>query len=77
MPLPRHAEREVRRGVHHVARSATTSGVIVAAEKAPTVLFALLKCLKDECGFDFLADLGGIDYLHYPNATDRYGVVYA
>jgi NADH-quinone oxidoreductase subunit C len=27
-------------------------------------------------GFDFLADIAGIDYLHYPNATDRYGIVY-
>ena len=51
--------------------------VEVAADKAPAVLFDLLKCLKDDCGFDFLADVGGIDYLGYPNATDRYGVVYA
>ena len=28
-------------------------------------------------GFDYLADLAGIDYLHYPDATDRYGVVYS
>ena len=40
-------------------------------------LLAVLTCLKNECGFDFLADLAGIDYLGYPNATDRYGVVYA
>lgn len=46
--------------------------VIVAAD----TVFALLKCLKEECGFDMLAELGGIDYLNYPNATDRYGVVY-
>jgi NADH-quinone oxidoreductase subunit C len=50
--------------------------VLVSAEKVPTVLFPLLKCLKDECGFDMLAELGGIDYLNYPNATDRYAVVY-
>ena len=50
--------------------------VVVDAEKAPTVLFPLLKCLKEECGFDYLAELGGIDYLNYPDATDRYGVVY-
>jgi NADH-quinone oxidoreductase subunit C len=50
--------------------------VIVSAEKAPAVLFGLLKCLKEECGFDMLAELGGIDYLNYPNATDRYCVVY-
>jgi len=28
-------------------------------------------------GFDYLVDVTGIDYLHYPNATDRYGVVYS
>lgn len=51
--------------------------ILVSAEQAPGVLFELLKCLKDECGFDFLCDVAGIDYLHYPNATDRYAVVYA
>ena len=47
--------------------------VAVPADK----VFAVLACLKNECGFDFLADLAGIDYLGYPNATDRYCVVYA
>lgn len=28
-------------------------------------------------GFDYLADVAGIDYLHYPAAVDRYGVVYS
>jgi NADH-quinone oxidoreductase subunit C len=28
-------------------------------------------------GFDYLADVAGIDYLNYPDATDRYGVIYA
>jgi NADH-quinone oxidoreductase subunit C len=51
--------------------------VVIAADKAPAVLYGLLRCLKNECGFDFLCDVAGIDYLHYPNATDRYGVVYA
>jgi NADH-quinone oxidoreductase subunit C len=27
-------------------------------------------------GFDLLAELGAADYLHYPGATDRYGVWY-
>ena len=35
-----------------------------------------LKCLKDECGFDMLAELTAVDYLHYPDARDRYGVIY-
>ena len=51
--------------------------VLVAADKAPAVLLDLLACLKDECGFDYLADVAGIDYLNYPDATDRYAVVYA
>ncbi|HEV3385761.1 MAG TPA: NADH-quinone oxidoreductase subunit C [Gemmata sp.] len=50
--------------------------VILPADKAFEILFPLLKCLKDEHGFDMLAELGGIDYLNYPNASDRYGVVY-
>ena len=39
-------------------------------------LIELMTWLKTEGGFDYLADIAGIDYLHYPNATDRYGVVY-
>ncbi|HKA05708.1 MAG TPA: NADH-quinone oxidoreductase subunit C [Gemmataceae bacterium] len=39
-------------------------------------LIELMTWLKTEAGFDYLADIAGIDYLHYPNATDRYGVVY-
>ncbi|MFO0848926.1 MAG: NADH-quinone oxidoreductase subunit C [Gemmataceae bacterium] len=50
--------------------------VLVPADKAFETVFPLLRCLKDECGFDMLAELGGIDYLNYPNATDRYAVVY-
>ena len=51
--------------------------VELAADRAPAVLFDLLTCLKTECGFDFLSDVAGIDYLNYPNAADRYAVVYA
>jgi NADH-quinone oxidoreductase subunit C len=51
--------------------------VVVPADKAPDTLYPLLKCLKEECGFDFLCDVAGIDYLGYPNAADRYAVVYA
>jgi NADH-quinone oxidoreductase subunit C len=42
----------------------------------PDRLIELMTALKD-AGFDYLADVAGIDYLHYPNATDRYGIVYA
>jgi NADH-quinone oxidoreductase subunit C len=43
---------------------------------APARLFELLRLLKDEHGFDMLAELTAADYLKYPNATDRFGVVY-
>jgi len=35
-----------------------------------------LQCLKQDCGFDMLAELTAVDYLHYPDARDRFGVVY-
>jgi NADH-quinone oxidoreductase subunit C len=47
--------------------------MVVPAER----LFEVLKCLKEECGFDMLVDITAVDYLHYPGARDRYGVVYA
>ncbi len=47
--------------------------VIVAPER----LYALLECLKDQGGFDLLVDVTAVDYLNYPGAKDRYGVVYA
>ena len=39
-------------------------------------LIEVMAVLKG-AGFDYLADVAGIDYLNYPDATDRYGVVYA
>ena len=39
-------------------------------------VFAALEALKREAGFDMLVDVSAADYLHYPNATDRYGVWY-
>ncbi len=44
---------------------------------APTErLYELLEMLKSEYGFDMLFELTAVDYLYYPDATDRYGVVY-
>jgi NADH-quinone oxidoreductase subunit C len=40
------------------------------------LLLEALRCLKEECGYDMLVELGGADYLHYPEARDRYGVWY-
>jgi NADH-quinone oxidoreductase subunit C len=42
----------------------------------PDRLFAFLECLKRDGGFDMLAELTAVDYLHYPDARDRFGVVY-
>jgi len=38
-------------------------------------LYAVLEFLKAD-GFDMLVELGGADYLNYPDAKDRYGVWY-
>jgi NADH-quinone oxidoreductase subunit C len=46
--------------------------VIVKAEQ----LYAILECLKQECGFDMLIDITAVDYLRYPEARDRFGVIY-
>jgi NADH-quinone oxidoreductase subunit C len=43
---------------------------------SPDRLIEVMTALK-AAGFDYLADVAGIDYLNYPEATDRYGVVYA
>jgi NADH-quinone oxidoreductase subunit C len=42
----------------------------------PGRLYPVLEGLKEECGFDMLIDITAVDYLHYPNARDRFGVVY-
>jgi len=46
--------------------------VIVARER----LYAFVECLKQECGFDMLVELTAVDYLHYPDARDRFAVIY-
>jgi NADH-quinone oxidoreductase subunit C len=43
---------------------------------APARLHAFLEYLKHGCGFDMLAELTAVDYLRYPDARDRFGVVY-
>jgi NADH-quinone oxidoreductase subunit C len=44
----------------------------VPAESA----FEVLKWLKEKRGFNLLVDVTCIDYLHYPGAKDRFGLVY-
>lgn len=40
-------------------------------------LLELLRALKEQCGFKFLAELGGVDYLGYPGRTrSRFEVHY-
>ncbi|MFN0195821.1 MAG: NADH-quinone oxidoreductase subunit C [Planctomycetaceae bacterium] len=45
---------------------------VVAADR----LFALLSYLKQGAGFDQLSDITAVDYLEFPDAVDRFGVVY-
>jgi NADH-quinone oxidoreductase subunit C len=44
---------------------------------SPARLYSTLACLKGKCGFDMLVDVTAADYLHYPDAKDRFGVIYA
>jgi NADH-quinone oxidoreductase subunit C len=46
--------------------------IIVAAEQ----VFPILKWCKEEAGFDMLVDITAADYLNYPEAKDRFGVIY-
>jgi NADH-quinone oxidoreductase subunit C len=39
-------------------------------------LYAVLKFLRDEQGFDTLVDITCVDYLGYRDAEDRFGLVY-
>ncbi len=42
----------------------------------PDKLLRVMTWLKESRGFDMLVDVTAVDYLDYPNATDRYHVVY-
>src|SRR5262249_39924925 len=39
---------------------------------APELLFEVMRFLKEACHFDMLVELSAADYLHYPDAKDRY-----
>ncbi len=39
-------------------------------------VFDVLRTLKEQLGFDLLADITCVDYLYYEGATDRFGLVY-
>ena len=42
----------------------------------PESLYEFLACLKQAAGFDMLIDITAVDYLRYPEARDRFGVIY-
>jgi NADH-quinone oxidoreductase subunit C len=44
---------------------------------AQSALTDVLGFLKQERGFDMLVDLTAVDYLHYPDARDRFGLIYS
>jgi NADH-quinone oxidoreductase subunit C len=56
-----------------VSRFRDNERVVLAADK----LLAALRLLKEGAGFDMLIDITAVDYLHYPDARDRFGVIYA
>lgn len=39
-------------------------------------LHEVMEHLKTAVGFDFLVDVTAVDYLEYPDAVDRFGIVY-
>jgi len=43
---------------------------------APNRVFDFLRALKETLGFDVLFEITAADYLKYPGARDRFGVVY-
>ena len=40
----------------------------------PERSYGFLQFLKEELGFDMLVEVSAADYLHYPDARDRFGV---
>jgi NADH-quinone oxidoreductase subunit C len=48
----------------------------VCATIPATSLHQALKRLKNDAGFDMLIDITAVDYLDYPDAADRFGVIY-
>ena len=40
------------------------------------MLFDVLELAEGARGFDLLVDVTAVDYLDYPDAVDRFGVVY-
>ena len=67
--------KELREHVQAEAKASEFRGdrrLVVPAARVHLVLEYLCK----EKGFDLLVDVTAVDYLEYPDAVDRYGVVY-
>lgn len=59
-------------GVATESRRADNVRLTVPVEK----LIEAITALKTHGGFDLLVDVTAVDYLHYPDARDRFGVIY-
>jgi NADH-quinone oxidoreductase subunit C len=59
--------------VFRIEKFSDNTRLIVAQD----AVFDALAHLKHEAGFDMLIDVTAVDYLEYPDATDRFGVIYA
>lgn len=49
----------------------------VRVQTKASQVHALLTSLKEKHGFNMLVDLTAVDYLYYPDAEDRFGVIYS
>ncbi len=65
---------KARFGAAHVEASRFRDNV--RFDIPPATVFEALTFLKGECGFDLLAELTAADLLEYPNARDRFRVLY-
>jgi len=59
-------------GAFQTTRFRDNDRYVVPAERVGDAL----RALKERGGFDMLTDVTAIDYLQYPDAADRFGVVY-
>jgi NADH-quinone oxidoreductase subunit C len=75
MSKPDTATIEALRGCVPTIKTSEFRGQLRAVVPAEQI-FKALQLLKEERGFDFLADITCVDYLHYRGATDRFGLVY-
>ncbi len=57
------------------SRSVRFGGTRGCASRESCV-YEALQFLRQECGFDMLVDITCVDYLHYRDAVDRFGLVY-